>query len=111
MTANERRQYILEALSDKRALNVDSLAKECSVSERTIRYDIEILSRSAPIFTVQGTGGGIRVADSWYLSRRYLREDQEALLRELLPELSPDRQDTFKSVLVSFAKPKVKKLG
>ena len=60
MTAIERRQYILETLSDRRALNVDSLAKECSVSERTIRYDIEILSRSAPIFTVQGTRGGIR---------------------------------------------------
>ena len=111
MTAIERRQYILETLSDRRSISVGNLAKECNVSIRTIKYDIESLSSSVPILTVPDPGGGIRVADGWYLSRRYLREDQEALLRELLPELSPDRQDTLKSILVSFAKPKVKKPG
>ena len=106
--ANERRQLILEALSERRQETVQNLAAEFGVSVRTIKYDIEILTSSAPIYTVQGNGGGIRVADGWYLSRRYLHDDQEALLRELLPGLQPEQQKLMESILTSFAKPKVK---
>ena len=106
--ANERRQLILEALSERRQETVQNLAAEFGVSVRTIKYDIEILTSSAPIYTVQGNGGGIRVADGWYISRRYLHDDQEALLRELLPGLQPEQRETMESILASFAKPKVK---
>ena len=106
--ANERRQLILEALSERRQETVQNLASEFGVSVRTIKYDIEILTSSAPIYTVQGNGGGIRVADGWYISRRYLHDDQEALLRELLPGLQPEQRETMESILASFAKPKVK---
>ena len=67
--ALDRRQMILEALSDRRQETVENLAAEFGVSKRTIRYDIEILGCSAPIYTVQGGGGGIRVADGWSRSR------------------------------------------
>lgn len=105
VSANERRQLILEALSDRRFETVQNLAEEFGVSVRTIKYDIEQLACSAPIYTVQGNGGGIRVADGWYLSRRYLHEDQEALLRNLLSGLQPDQQKTMQSILDAFAKP------
>lgn len=103
-----RRQEILEALSDKRQTTVEELAFQFGVSKRTIRYDIEMLSCSAPIFTVQGGAGGIRVMDGWYVGRRYLHEDQEALLRELMDGLQPDKQQIMQSILTSFAKPKTK---
>lgn len=61
----ERRQAILEALSDRRRETVANLASEFDVSNATIRRDIEVLSCSAPIFTVQGNGGGIHVADGY----------------------------------------------
>lgn len=105
VSANERRQLILEALSDRRSESAKNLAEEFGVTERTIRADIEILSSSAPIYTVQGNGGGIRVADGWYLSRRYLHDDQEALLRDLLPGLQPEQQRLMQGILTSFAKP------
>ena len=105
VSANERRQLILEALSDRRSESAKNLAEEFGVTERTIRADIEILASSAPIYTVQGNGGGIRVADGWYLSRRYLHDDQEALLRDLLPGLQPEQQKLMQSILTSFAKP------
>ena len=57
-SALDRRQMILEALSDRRQETVENLAAEFGVSKRTIRYDIEILGCSAPIYTVQGGGGG-----------------------------------------------------
>ena len=106
VTANERRQLILEALSDRRCVSAKSLALEFGVTERTIRSDIELLSCSAPIYTVQGNGGGIRVTDGWYLSRRYLHDDQEALLRSLLPGLRPEDRETMQHILFAFAKPR-----
>ena len=107
-SALDRRQMILEALSDRRQETVENLAAEFGVSKRTIRYDIEILGCSAPIYKVQGGGGGIRVADGWYVGRRYLRSEQEQLLRELMDGLQPDQQKTMQSILSAFAMPKVK---
>lgn len=107
-SALDRRQMILEALSDRRQETVENLAAEFGVSKRTIRYDIEILGCSAPIYTVQGNGGGIRVADGWYVGRRYLHSDQEQLLRDLMDGLQPDQQKTMQSILSAFAMPKVK---
>ena len=105
----ERRQLILEALSDRRADTLDNLAVEFNVSKMTIRRDIEILSCSAPIFTTAGRyGGGIRVADGWYIGRRYLHDDQEQLLRNLMDGLQPEDQKTMQAILTAFAKPKVK---
>ena len=107
-SALERRQKILEVLSDRRRETIDSLASEFGVSNATIRRDIEILSCFAPIYTLQGGAGGIRVADGWYAGRRYLHDDQEAMLRELMDGLQPDKQQLMQSILASFAKPKVK---
>ena len=104
-SAIDRRNVILEILSDRRYTTRNELASELEVSKRTIERDIEVLSCSAPIYTVQGGAGGIRVADGWYLSRRYLHGDQEALLRKLMEGLQPEDQKTMQSILTAFAKP------
>ena len=109
--ATERRLEILEYVSDKRQLTYQEIADEFRISYRTVRRDVEILSCSYPIETVQGNGGGIRVADGWYLSRRYLHDDQEALLRELLPGLQPEQRETMERILTAFAKPQMKEAG
>lgn len=104
----ERRQLLLEAISDRRQETYQSLADEFGVSKMTIRRDIEALSCSYPLFTVSGNGGGVRAMDGWYLSRRYLHDDQEALLRELIPGLQPDKQEVLQQILKAFGKPKIK---
>ena len=104
-SALDRRQSILNAISDRRFETVENLATEFSVSKSTIRRDIEILSCSAPIYTVRGNGGGIRAMDGWYVSRRYLTSAQEMTLREILPGLQPEQQKAVQSILLSFAKP------
>ena len=108
MSAIERRQMILEYLSDYRQATYRELAECFGVSKNTIVTDIEELTCSAPIFTVAGKYGGIRVADGWYISRRYLHDDQEALLRKLLTGLQPEEQKTMESILTAFAKPRTK---
>ncbi len=107
-SAIERRQQVLEAISDRRTERIENLASEFGVSRRTIERDILVLSCSYPIVTVQGAAGGVRAMDGWYVTRRYLNDDQEALLRSLLSGLQPDQQETMQRILSAFAKPNVK---
>ena len=107
-SAIERRQQVLEAISDRRTERIENLASEFGVSRRTIERDILVLSCSYPIVTVQGAAGRVRAMDGWYVTRRYLNDDQEALLRSLLPGLQPDQQETMQRILSAFAKPSVK---
>ncbi len=102
----ERRQKILKFLSDRRKVKLSSLMDEFNVSRSTIKRDIQILSCSAPIFTVQGKGGGVYVPNGWYINRIYLNSIQEALLIELLSCLSADEQTIIQSILDTFAMPK-----
>ncbi len=106
-SALERRQQIIEAISDRRQDTMANLASEFGVSKMTIRRDIEYLTCSYPIFTVLGNGGGVRAMDGWYISRRYMRSEDEAVLRELLPGLQPDKQAAINRILTAFAKPQI----
>lgn len=101
-SALDRRQAIMEALSDRRFETLENLATEFGVTTRTIQNDITVLGCSVPIYTVQGNGGGIRVADGWYVGRRYLHSDQEQLLRDLTDGLQPDQQKVMQSILSAF---------
>lgn len=107
-SATERRQLILEYISDNRCVQLQELMTQFNISDSTARRDIQLLSCSHPIITIQGHGGGVRAMDGWYLSRRYLHEDQEALLRSLLPGLQPEQQKTIEAILTAFAKPNTK---
>ena len=102
-SALDRRQTILEILSDRRQESVANLMHELNVSRRTILRDIEILSCSAPIYTVQGNGGGIRVEDSYYVGRRYLKPEQAALLDKLASTLQGEERAVMDSILTQFA--------
>lgn len=57
MDAVERRQQILELLCQRRKDTMQNLAAELGVSERTIRRDVEILTRSYPVLTLGRNGG------------------------------------------------------
>ena len=104
-SALDRRQAMLELLSDRRQETVANLMAEFGVSRCTVLRDIETLSCSAPIFTVQGNGGGIRVAEGYYYGRRYLHSDEEALLRRLIHGLQPEEQKTMQGILKRFGRP------
>lgn len=107
VTANERRQEIIEILSDRRFERIENLMSEFGVSRSTIKRDIEVLSLFYPIYSVSGNGGGIRVADGWYSNRRYLKPAQEELLNHLKSGLQPEDMQVMESILAAFAKPKV----
>ena len=103
----ERQQMIREILSDRRFETIANLSHELDVSVRTIKHDIEVISCSTPIYTTRGQGGGVHAVDGWYVTHRYLHDDQEALLRSLMAGLSQDKQKIIQDILTAFAKPAV----
>lgn len=102
MTASERRNAIIEVLCLRRFETVDNLAFEFGVTGRTIRNDILMLSLEYPIYTIQGNGGGIRVDENYKLGKSYLKDEQQALLERLLPELNGKDADVMKSIIKTF---------
>lgn len=107
-SALNRRQEILNILMIRRRDTIPNLAFEFNVSERTIKRDISILSHDHSIETKRGNGGGIRVAEGYYADRRYLNEEQENMLRKILPDLSSEDQIIMDEILKKFSKPKEK---
>ena len=102
LPANERRQEIIEALCRRRKDNIENLANEFDVSVRTIKYDLEILSLAYPIETVRGHGGGVRVADGYYLGRKYLKPSQQQLLFKLAKDLTGRDLEVMNSIFNDF---------
>ena len=104
MDAVERRQQILELLCQRRKDTMQNLAAELGVSERTIRRDVEILTRSYPLETVCGRhGGGVRVADWYHLDRQRMSPKQTALLRRLAADLRGEDLEVMEQILLKFA--------
>lgn len=69
-------------LLERRELTAKELAAHFEVSSRTILRDIETLSMAGiPIYTAQGRGGGVRLLDSFVLSKSVFtdREQQDIL--------------------------------
>lgn len=83
---------------------MNNLAFEFGVSIRTIRNDVDSLSLSYPLETIRGRyGGGVKVADGFYINRKYLKPGQQELLERLSPQLSSDDLAVMNSILKDFA--------
>lgn len=104
-SAIERRQEILSVLNKRRHDTLDNLAFEFGVSKMTIRRDIEALSISQPIYTTQGTGGGIHMMDGATAGGKYLTDEQVELLKRLAETLNSADQSTMQSIIKTFAVP------
>lgn len=103
MRPSERREAILEILCRRRHETMKNLALELGVSIRTICYDIDILSLSYPLLTLQGRYGGVYLADGYRLARKCLSSKQQDLLERLASTLIGEDLETMLSILRDFA--------
>ena len=108
MSANERRMQILEVLCDRRHESIDNLAFEFGVSRRTIRYDIEMLTCSYPIYTTQGNGGGVHVVDGYKFGCKYMTDKQTELLERLAAKLTGNDFQIMQEIIKNFKQPRRK---
>ena len=104
MTANERRQDMLEYLCAVRSTTRDFLAERYKVSKRTIYVDILELSCSYPIYTKAGKGGGIYVEKNYYLHKPLLTKEQQDLLDRLKNTVDKKDADTLESIIEKFGR-------
>ncbi len=106
MKALERRQAILEVLCERRFETVENLCYEFSACDKTIRNDILELSLSYPIYTQTGRhGGGVYVAQDYYLGKQYLSPEQRDLLETLSANVDDDQRKVLESIIRKFGRP------
>ena len=97
---------ILTVLCNRRSEVAENLALEFGVTPRTIYSDIQILSCSYPIITIQGNGGGIKIMDGYTLGMKYLTDKQLELLTRLSDKLTgEDDKLTIKAIITTYKNP------
>lgn len=73
----ERLMGIITILLQKDKVTAPELAERFEVSRRTINRDIEDISKAGiPVVTVQGSGGGISILDSYKMDKTLLNDDE-----------------------------------
>lgn len=116
MGTAERRYEIMKILCRRRNDTICNLASEFGVSIRTIQRDIEVLSRTEPIFTLSGKyGGGVYVVDGYYMDRMYMKNAELDVLKKLYIAadenaqlLTNDEKDLLGQLISQYSKPKLK---
>ena len=103
MGASERRMAIWHTLCTQRQVTIAFLAAKYGVSARTIRYDVEVLSRSYPIETRAGKNGGIKVADWFHPGNDLLQPEQMDLLLKLSREMDGDDAIVMRDIIAALS--------
>ena len=101
MTAYERRKAIMQILRLRKYEKVDNLAFQFSVTPRTIKRDIEILSLTESIYTRQGKyGGGIYYDD--FEEKATPTAQKIALLNKLKNYCSAEELKTLRRIIKDY---------
>ena len=115
MGTAERRYEIMKLLCRRRYETIRNLASEFDVSMRTVQRDIEILSRTEPIYTQFGKYGGVYVVEGYSIDRMYMKERELDVLRKLYIAadeqsslLTDDEKILLSSLISQYSKPKIK---
>ncbi len=103
MNPYERRTAIMDTLCRERHTTTSKLAAALSVTERTIRNDITILSFRYPIQTIRGRyGGGVQLADWFQPQAKALSPKQKELLQHMRNSLEGEELIVLNSILLQF---------
>ena len=103
MTAAERQDLMMATLRRERKATIHSFAAACGCDARTIRRDIEALSASGfPVETVQGNGGGVRLAEWYQPHRTTLGPEQLEVLRRFMASADPTDRMVLGSIIDQF---------
>ncbi|MBR2885193.1 MAG: HTH domain-containing protein [Clostridia bacterium] len=103
----DRRIEIFLYLCRHRNAKTRDLAREFSVSRKTIIRDIMILSKYVPLYTKFGRYGGVFIMDDYRNELfLYLSKDEEQLLKMLLIERTDEKERfLLKSIINHYGMP------
>lgn len=101
MTAFERRKAIMQILRLRKYEKVDNLAFQFSVTPRTIKRDVEMLSLTESIYTQQGRyGGGIYYED--FGEKTTPTAQKIELLKKLKKYCTPEEIETLRRIIQDY---------
>lgn len=103
MKAQERRMMIFSVLCSRRCDTVGHLAAEFGVSDKTMRRDIASLTLSFPIETTRGRYGGVKLADWFFPTKRYLTQQQRELLKQVAADCGDGDRETLLDIVAQFS--------
>ena len=103
MTAQERRNAILNILCQKRFETIPNLVLTFCVSERTIQRDVLVLSCFYLVHTIRGRHGGVELDDWYHPTWSSLSFEQEEFLLRLRETLVGEELRIVNSILFQFA--------
>ncbi|WP_256484170.1 MULTISPECIES: YafY family protein [unclassified Treponema] len=96
----ERLFEIVFILLNRKQTTAQELAKKFGVSVRTIYRDMDILSTAGiPVYTMQGTGGGIFIDESYTINKSILTKEEQEKILLALQCLSPIDEIHTESIL------------
>ncbi|MGI5063319.1 YafY family transcriptional regulator [Treponema denticola] len=97
---SERLFEIVFILLNRKQTTAQELAKKFGVSVRTIYRDMDILSSAGiPVYTMQGTGGGIFIDESYTINKSILTKEEQERILLALQCLSPIDEIHTESIL------------
>ena len=102
MTAAERQDLIMATLRKQRTATLREFAVRCDCTERTIQNDVVALSASFPLMTVQGKGGGVKLAEWYQPQRSCLSPEQIDVLKRFASSASQEDRMCLNSILDQF---------
>ena len=103
MSASERREEIIRILVGRRFATMPRLANEFRVSRMTIIRDILALTAKYPIETVQGNGGGVKLADWYRPCRNQFSQEQQRVLTSAIEKADdPYEAEILQQILEAY---------
>jgi len=87
LNSAERRERLIRILILRGHATLSELSTELEVCERTIMRDVDILSTSAPIFTIVGRYGGVYIDKTNLKNQPHLKDREIALLEKIVRDI------------------------
>lgn len=108
LTSFERRLSLLFFLMKNGSCTISVLASIFDATERTIRRDIDLLSRYSPIYTKIGIGGGVFMYSGYRNELfRYLSLDEEDVLKRARKLLMQPEKAMIDNIINRYTMPKI----
>lgn len=107
MNTIDRRMAIMRIMVARRCTTARELAEELGVTTRTIRKDIQALSRGYPIYTQQGGAGGIFMNENYKPYMNTLSPEELTILCDLYGQAEGDCKRILRQIIHKYGPDKL----
>ena len=106
MKTAERRLELIRIMCSRRYEKTENLAFEFNVSEKTVRRDIDAVSRTVPLYTRRGAyGGGVYMTGDYAMEKMYMSDGEILFLKTLYQKCESDDRHFLRKIIGKYERP------